>query len=69
MSRCHHKWEHQTRPWSKSFWMCVECEMELSDNQHSAIMQAVADCYQIAQSHEFGFDAAKTIRGKFELEI
>ncbi len=69
VSTCHHKWEHQSRPWSKSFWMCSECEMELSNNEHAAIMQAIADCYQIASSHEFGPDAAKTIRETFGLEI
>lgn len=30
---------------------------------------AVRECYQIAQSHEFGPDAAKTIRETFGLEI
>ena len=55
--------------------------MELSDNQYSAVSAAylagyetsgkrtAIDCYQIAQSHEFGFSAAKTIREKYGLEI
>lgn len=37
---CQHKWQHQSRPWAKSFWMCSECEMELSDNEYEAVRQA-----------------------------
>jgi hypothetical protein len=33
------------------------------------IKAAVLQCYQIASSHKFGPDAAKTIREKFGLEI
>lgn len=34
-----------------------------------ALKSVVIQCYQIASSHEFGPDAAKTIRETFKLEI
>ncbi len=40
---CHHKWQHQSRPWAKSFWMCTECEMELTDNQYEAVTQGIQE--------------------------
>jgi hypothetical protein len=40
MGECRHKWQHQTRPWCLSFWMCSECEMELTDNQYGALEQS-----------------------------
>jgi predicted amidophosphoribosyltransferase len=40
MGDCQHKWHHESRPWAKSFWMCSECEMELTDSQYQAVVQA-----------------------------
>jgi hypothetical protein len=55
MDKCQHKWQHQSRPWAISFWMCSECEMELTDNQYEALeqakqegrMEALNDVFQI----------------------
>ena len=46
---------------------CVE--VEIRQAIETAKQQAVMQCYQIASSHEFGPDAAKTIRETFGLEI
>jgi hypothetical protein len=46
---------------------CVE--VEIGQAIETTTMSAVRDCYQIASSHEFGPDAAKTIRETFGLEI
>lgn len=46
---------------------CVE--VEIRQAIETAKQQAVKQCYQIASSHEFGPDAAKTIRETFVLEI
>lgn len=42
---------------------CPWCQLEELE-KHTAKV-----CYQIASSHEFGTDAAKTIRETFGLEI
>jgi len=41
----------------------------LDCTQTTGAAKAIRECYQIASSHEFGPDAAKTIREKFGLEI
>ena len=42
---------------------CPWCQMEEQEER------TAMECYIIAQACEFGFDAAKTIREKFGLEI
>ena len=47
----------------------IDKESEFQVQEIVRLREAVMQCYQIASSHEFGTDAAKTIRETFALEI